>query len=352
MHCVPISTPVATATVYPHVCFISLQVYKPFITNHHLNLFITIMEVVVTESGQLEFSNLTRHCVLHAVYVLAPHGIHAILPASGSHKIKTFCRDLSGLVKSKSTKKGGLEDILMPTLEVHRFYEGAISMEDFTMLIEKRILETSGENVDVESLQRLCWQYYATERKGDITYPKWLSPECTYRLWTIFNCVLDRKLTVCLPQLTVNEVLKRLLELCGYTWNEKYGYNKQEALEFPDYLDTITSYFDKLKLETSLTCEVIADMVDEIVHGVLRKGYLTKKGHKVKSWKRRWFVLRRTILQYFKSREKLQLKVGCSSFHPSHPSLPPLSPSLPPLSPSLPPSHFPPFPPSLPSLLP
>ena len=280
------------------------------------------MEVVVTESEQLEFSNLTRHCVFHAVSVLAPHGIHAILPASGSHKVKMFCRDLSELLKSKSTKKG-LDDILIPPLQVHKFYEGAISVEDFTMLIEKRVLEMSGADLDVEPLLRLCWQYYATERKGDITYPKWLSPECTYRLWTIFNCVLDRKLTLQLPQLTVNEVLKRLIGLCGYTWNEKYGYNKQEALEFPDYLDTITSYFDKLKLETSLTCEVIVDMVDEIVHGVLRKGYLTKKGHKVKSWKRRWFVLRKTILQYFKSREKLQLKVSCSSllssFAFSHP---------------------------------
>lgn len=286
------------------------------------------MEVVVTESEQLEFSNLTRHCVFHAVSALAPHGIHAILPASGSHKVKMFCRDLSELLKSKSTKKSGLDDILIPPLEVHRFYEGAISVEDFTMLIEKRVLEMSGADLDVESLLRLCWQYYATERKGDITYPKWLSPECTYRLWTIFNCVLDRKLTLQLPQLTVNEVLKRLIELCGYTWNEKYGYNKQEALEFPDYLDTITSYFDELKLETSLTCEVIVDMVDEIVHGVLRKGYLTKKGHKVKSWKRRWFVLRKTILQYFQSREKLQLKVSCSSLLPSLISLLPFLPPV------------------------
>ena len=50
-------------------------------------------------------------------------------------------------------------------------------------------------------------------------------------------------------------------------------------------------------------------MVDEIVDGVLKKGYLTKKGHKVKNYKRRWFVLQRTILRYYTSREKLTLKV-------------------------------------------
>ena len=50
-------------------------------------------------------------------------------------------------------------------------------------------------------------------------------------------------------------------------------------------------------------------MRDEIVDGVIKKGYLTKKGHKRRNWKRRWFVLQRTIMRYFESREKLELKV-------------------------------------------
>ena len=51
------------------------------------------------------------------------------------------------------------------------------------------------------------------------------------------------------------------------------------------------------------------DMVDEIVHGVLKKGYLTKKGHKRRNWNKRWFVLQRTIMKYFVSRENMELKV-------------------------------------------
>lgn len=50
-------------------------------------------------------------------------------------------------------------------------------------------------------------------------------------------------------------------------------------------------------------------MVDEIVHGVLKKGYLTKKGHKRRNWKRRWFILQRTTMTYYESRENLTMKV-------------------------------------------
>ena len=56
--------------------------------------------------------------------------------------------------------------------------------------------------------------------------------------------------------------------------------------------------------------QVIQDMRDEIVDGVLKKGYLTKKGHKRRNWKRRWFVLQRTVMRYYESRESHELKVS------------------------------------------
>ena len=59
-----------------------------------------------------------------------------------------------------------------------------------------------------------------------------------------------------------------------------------------------------------LLLQVIGDMVDEIVHGILKKGFLQKKGHKRKNWKRRWFVLHRTIIKYFETRDNLKQKVS------------------------------------------
>jgi len=56
-------------------------------------------------------------------------------------------------------------------------------------------------------------------------------------------------------------------------------------------------------------------MVDEIVHGVLKKGFLTKKGHKRRNYKKRWFVLQRTIIRYYENRENMVLKVQFLKVH-------------------------------------
>jgi hypothetical protein len=54
---------------------------------------------------------------------------------------------------------------------------------------------------------------------------------------------------------------------------------------------------------------VIHDLKDEIVDAVLKKSYITKKGHKLRTWRRRWFVLKKTIMRYYESKEKPVLKV-------------------------------------------
>ena len=59
-----------------------------------------------------------------------------------------------------------------------------------------------------------------------------------------------------MPVKSVNEIMKRLVELCGYTWNPMYEYSDKEMLEFPEYLEAITKYFEKFNLNTSLTCQV------------------------------------------------------------------------------------------------
>ena len=262
---------------------------------------------------QVEFPCVTRHCLLHAVHVLAPNGIHHVLPKSGSHKIERFCEELSELTKAKQKRKKAVslpEPPLLLSIEIHKFYSGATTIEDFTMLIEQKLLSATEGSIDLDALQRLCWSHYETDKRSVITFPKWLSPECTYRLWLIFNTVHDHYLVTPIPRKTVNEVMKRLIELCGYTWNDSYKYTRQEEVEFPEYVEAITDYFDQLQLETSLTCEVIADLVDEVVSGVIKKGYLCKKGHKRHNVKRRWFILQRTVLRYFVNRDATNLKVA------------------------------------------
>ena len=144
----------------------------------------------------------------------------------------------------------------MPTIEVHRFYEGATGTVDFMLLVEKNFLSVSKGNIDLDIFHRCCWKYYEMEKKSEISFPRWFSRECTYRLWLIYNCVLEPDLTTNLSLMTTNEVMKRLVEYCGYTWDPSYAYNTSNEMTFPEYLSAITTYFDKFRLEMSLTCEV------------------------------------------------------------------------------------------------
>lgn len=41
------------------------------------------------------------------------------------------------------------------------------------------------------------------------------------------------------------------------------------------------------------------------ISGAKKEGYLTKEGWKVKNWKRRWFVLGKETLSYYKSHVRL-----------------------------------------------
>jgi hypothetical protein len=61
----------------------------------------------------------------------------------------------------------------------------------------------------------------------------------------------------------------------------------------------------KINFFSPLSPQVISDLEDEIVNGVLKKGYLEKKGHVRRNWRRRWFILKRTILSYYSTDKKV-----------------------------------------------
>ena len=223
--------------------------------------------VVLEEDGHIGLTNTSKHCILHTVQVLLPQqGLHTVLPRSGSHKIDNFCSQLSEVIsggagggkgKRKTTQSVIPEDPLVNTLEVNQFYEGVLSVNDFSLLIEKRLVEESNNgDFDVDALHRVCWSVYHLEKRSEISFPRWFSDECMYRLWLIFNTVLEPKPDIMMSMKSVNEILKRLVELCGYTWNPNYEYTEKEVLEYPQYLEAITRYFEKFGLDTSLTCEV------------------------------------------------------------------------------------------------
>jgi len=117
----------------------------------------------------------------------------------------------------------------------------------------------------------------------------------------------------------MNYLLEKIVLSCGFLSQAIVKVVKSEhrasGIAFPEFLEEITNTFDYLKLEMSLTCEMILDLLDEVVKGVLKKGYLIKKGAKRKNWNKRWFILKESTLFYYTSREDLTQKVQDVCLH-------------------------------------
>ena len=61
--------------------------------------------------------------------------------------------------------------------------------------------------------------------------------------------------------------------------------------------------------------QMVQDLYDGIVHEVLRTGSMRKKGHLVKNWKERFFVLTVNSLKYYETAQSLQEKVQRSPYY-------------------------------------
>ena len=208
------------------------------------------------------------------------------------------------------------ETTLVPQNEVLRFYEDVCSSKDFSLLVSQSIAQKTDARFDERGIHHLCWNVYYSENKADLVYPKWLSPEASRNLWLVF-CSLLSKMDLSLDPSLMNDILQKIFKLASYTWDSGFEFKKHERLSFPSFLEVTVDCLSALQLDTALVNEVMDDLRDEIVFGVMRKGYLFKKGHKRKNWSRRWFVLQRNVLTYHTSRDKLDEKVCLT--HARHP---------------------------------
>ena len=108
----------------------------------------------------------------------------------------------------------------------------------------------------------------------------------------------------------MNEVLVKITSSIQQAAQESVAYNSMHmTFDFSKYLLQIIACINSLNVPDAKVAPVIRDIYEEEVKGVLKKGYLVKKGAKVKNWKKRWFVLKSDELCYYESLENMTLKV-------------------------------------------
>ena len=110
---------------------------------------------------------------------------------------------------------------------------------------------------------------------------------------------------------SAGDKLNDLLEkIASSLKRECVAYNSVHmTFDFATYLLQIIVCVNNFKVLDSSITSVIRDIYEEEVNGVLKRGYLVKKGGKRKNWKRRWFVLKSKEMSYYESYENMTLKV-------------------------------------------
>ena len=103
----------------------------------------------------------------------------------------------------------------------------------------------------------------------------------------------------------------KMVNISEYTWSPRLEYKAEGSkfVNFPEFVTVVTEYFSDLHLNTDFTCELIAELYDSMVLGIIKKGFLVKRGHFRKTWNRRYFVLRLTSLRYYEDKDQTKLKV-------------------------------------------
>lgn len=103
---------------------------------------------------------------------------------------------------------------------------------------------------------------------------------------------------------TFSFYLSPLRILVGWTTRSSLGnllafYHSLYIYFIFQYLLSLSYLGNCMWLIFSVVDEALEEVVDHVVNEVIKQGYLVKKGHKMKSLKERWFVLKPTYLSYF-----------------------------------------------------
>ena len=217
---------------------------------------------IIQEDDKLELTTLSRNCILHSLQVLAKQGYMDTV--SGLDKIKKFCSELSEAVSGRSSKKRPSVRLAVevPLLEPHnmsQFYKEKLSVKQLLLQIEEKVNEVLKEGFDQDTLYRVCWKVYCTEKRPHDHFSNWFSNDCMYRLWLIFNAAVlppNSDIMLKVPVKSLNEIWKRMLELCGHECSSCEYSSTKVALDYLEYLQATANYIVQFKLDPSLTCEV------------------------------------------------------------------------------------------------
>ncbi|XP_013390157.1 switch-associated protein 70 isoform X2 [Lingula anatina] len=244
-----------------------------------------------------------RKCIWHAFNALDEHQNDAVQVS----QLKVLTHNIANTLGVQRAEQ---------SLDMHQS-STALSFKDFLHIVQSEIFDpllNSPNEVDYNKVDEVCWM--VCSKKYLKREQAVLSDDGVYKLWRVFNFLAecDSEGVPLFPVVMdcdeVAFVFKEYTETVGETWNEKDFETISKEIPLFNYhqvLNYMESHCAKDQ-QTSVVSAGLQELYNQFINDVIRKGWLTKKGHMMTNWKERWFVLTPSCLKYFTNRDEVELK--------------------------------------------
>ncbi|XP_059928310.1 switch-associated protein 70-like [Gadus macrocephalus] len=187
---------------------------------------------------------------------------------------------------------------------------GPVSNQGYMPYLKRFILEKARDNFDMQEFNKMCWTL--SYKKNMNSRSLLISNEDAFKVWCIFNFLCEDAYPLVILAEEIEYLLRKLLEAMGSSWNQDRfaEYKLQLSLQRNngglsawELINLVgMAHFSK-GMNRQTVSMGITQVYQELILDVLKQGYVMKKGHKMKIWSERWFILRSNTLSYYLSED-------------------------------------------------
>ncbi|XP_066934419.1 switch-associated protein 70-like [Clytia hemisphaerica] len=189
--------------------------------------------------------------------------------------------------------------------DIMKFKDGEkeLQFQDFIAYIGSKLLRKMDEKVvDSTKLDEISWTIVEKQRKT-LTGDKKLTDNELFMIWQAFNKInIDNTVNIDIEETAL--FLEEFMTAMGTPWTrgplDDFA-NGKIKLTFWEFIDCLENKYI-LSTPKSVYKFGLDKVNDVYVKEIMKTGLLTKKGHKVKSMKERFFVLSPQLLTYYEGK--------------------------------------------------
>ncbi|XP_038053802.1 switch-associated protein 70-like [Patiria miniata] len=167
----------------------------------------------------------------------------------------------------------------------------------------------NNDKVDLKKLEETLWALCLTDYQHR-DHKMVADPELR-KLWQIFNFLAEPdSLPVAIDREEMVLLTEKLVLAMGMKWDLSRFDHVTKNLKMFTFTKMMVCFESAFARDMDQMCiaEAVMEVYDEIIEEVEKKGFLHKKGHVMKNWKERWFVLKPRHLTYYTSRKEKDKK--------------------------------------------